>query len=79
MSRIVTIELDLRDDLAQFRLPVAVNARLRELLDRQDSGVSLKETEREEAEGLVELAELLTLLRLRAEGADRKAVAAKRR
>jgi hypothetical protein len=78
MSRIVTIELDLPDDLAQFRLPVAVNARLRELLDRQDSGVALKETEREEAEGLVELAELLTLLRLRAEGADRKAVATKR-
>jgi hypothetical protein len=74
MSQVVTIELDLPDDLAQFRLPAAVNARLRELLDRQDNGIPLKETERREADGLVELAELLTLLRLRVEGAARKAV-----
>jgi hypothetical protein len=73
MSQVVTIELELPNDLAQFRLPAAVNARLRELLDRQDSGTPLKETERREAEGLVELAELLTLLRLRADGAARRA------
>jgi hypothetical protein len=78
MSQVVTIESDLPDELAQFRLPAAVNARLRELLDRQDNGTPLKEAERREAEGLVELAELLTLLRLRAEGAARKAVAPKR-
>ena len=78
MSQVVTIELDLPDDLARFRLPAAVNARLRKLLDRQDSGIPLKETERREAEGLVELAELLTLLRLRAEGASQKAVTPKR-
>jgi hypothetical protein len=78
MSQVVTIELDLPDDLAQFRLPPAVNARLRRLLDRQESGVPLKETARREAEGLVELAELLTLLRLRAEGAALKAVAPRR-
>ena len=69
MSQVVTIELDLPDEFAQFRLPPAVNARLRQLLDRQERGVPLKEVERREAEGLVELAELLTLLRLRAEGA----------
>jgi len=74
MSQVVTIELDLPDDLAQFRLPPAVNSRLRQLLDRQEKGVPLKEAERREAEGLVELAELLTLLRLRAEGAARKGV-----
>jgi hypothetical protein len=78
MSQVVTIELELPNDLAQFRLPAAVNARLRELLDRQDSGTPLKETERREAEGLVELAELLTLLRLRADGAARRAATPRR-
>jgi hypothetical protein len=29
------------DDLARFRLPPAVNTRLQELLDRQDSGKRL--------------------------------------
>ena len=67
MSRVVAIELELPDDLATFRLPPAVNARLQALLDRQDSGIRLTEAERQEAEGLVDLAELLTLLRLRAE------------
>ena len=74
MAQVVTIELDLPADLAQFRLPPGVNARLRQLLDRQEKGVPLKDAERREAEGLVELAELLTLLRLRAEGAAVKAV-----
>jgi hypothetical protein len=78
MSQVVTIELDLPGDLAHFRLPAAVNARLSELLDRQDSGVPLTDTERQEAEGLVELAEMLTLLRLRAEGATRHATTAER-
>jgi hypothetical protein len=61
----VTIEVDLPADLAQFRLPEAVGARLTELLDRQDAGQPLTPQEREEAEGLVNLAEFLTLLRLR--------------
>jgi len=63
----LTIEVDLPDDLARFRLPDGVDARLQELLDRQDSGTPLSPQEREEAEGLVNLADLLTLLRLRAE------------
>jgi hypothetical protein len=78
MSQLVTIELDLPDELAQLQLPPAVNARLRQLLDRQENGVPLKDAERREAEGLVELAELLTLLRLRAEGAALKAVKRRR-
>ena len=49
-----------------------------QLLDRQEKGVPLKDAERREAEGLVELAELLTLLRLRAEGAALKAVKPRR-
>lgn len=63
----LTLEVDLPDDLARFRLPEAVAARLRTLLDRQDSGQPLSTQERDEAEGLVDLAEFLTLLRLRAE------------
>jgi hypothetical protein len=43
-----------------------VNDRLRELLDRQDRGGRLTAAERREAAGLVELADLLSLLRLRA-------------
>ena len=78
MSRVVAIEVELPDDLARFRLPPGVNARLQELLDRQDRGQALKEAERLEAEGLVDLAELLTLLRLRAEGAARRGSSTKR-
>ena len=63
----LTLDVDLPADLARFRLPAAVAARLRELLDRQDSGQPLTTQEREEAEGLVNLSEFLTLLRLRAE------------
>ena len=63
----LTIDIDLPDELARFRLPKAVAARLQTLLDRQDSGHPLTVAERDEADGLVNLAEFLTLLRLRAE------------
>jgi hypothetical protein len=69
MSQVVAVELEMPDDLARFQLPPAVDARLQRLLDRQDRGQVLSTEEREEAEGLVDLAELLTLLRLRAERA----------
>lgn len=61
------LEFDLPADMAQFRLPQAVAARLQTLLDRQDSGQPLTPREREEAEGLVNLSEFLALLQLRAE------------
>jgi hypothetical protein len=63
----LTLEVDLPDELAKFRLPEAVAARLQNLLDKQDSGQPLTPAERGEAEGLVNLSEFLTLLRLRAE------------
>lgn len=63
----LTLEVDLPADLALFRLPDAVAARLQSLLDRQESGQPLTAQERAEAQGLVNLAELLTLLRVRAE------------
>jgi hypothetical protein len=69
MSHVVAVELEMPDDLARFRLPAALDARLQRLLDRQDRGLVLSMEEREEAEGLVDLAEMLTLLRLRAERA----------
>ena len=40
--------------------------RLQHLLDKQDDGEALTEAERREAEGLVDLAEALTLRQLRA-------------
>jgi len=67
MSQRVTLDLDLPDDLSDFRLPAAVQRRLQFLLDRQDQGRQLTESERDEAAGLVEVAEVLTLLKLRAE------------
>jgi hypothetical protein len=63
----LTLDVELPGDLARFKLPQAVAARLQALLDRQDTGHPLTPLERQEAEGLVNLAELLTLLRLRAE------------
>lgn len=63
----LTLELDLPDDLPRLRLPKAVAARLQSLLDRQDAGQLLTTEEREEADGLVNMAEFLTLLRLRRE------------
>ena len=67
MTEPLLIELHMPDDLHHFKLPPGVQARLQELLDRQDSGHTLSEAERSEAKGLVDLAELLSLLRLRAE------------
>ena len=52
-------------ELTQFQLPEAVQSRLHQLLDRQDNGQVLTLSERQEAEGLVELSEFLSLLRLR--------------
>jgi hypothetical protein len=52
-------------ELTQFQLPPAVQDRLTFLLDCQDQGYALFSSERQEAEGLVELAEFLSLLSLR--------------
>jgi hypothetical protein len=69
MSQVVHFELEMPDEFERLCLPAAVDARLQQLLDRQDCGQVLTPGERREAEGLVSLAELLTLLRLRAERA----------
>ena len=61
MPEIVEIPLE----LTRFQLSPAVQSRLKFLLDRQDEGNSLSQAERQEAEGLVELMEFLSLLQLR--------------
>jgi hypothetical protein len=65
----VGFELHVPDDLARFALPEGVDRRLQALLDKQDRGEPLTDDERAEAEGLVDLADLLSLLKLRAVGA----------
>ena len=72
MSQHVLIELDIPSDLEKFTLPEGVNQRLQYLLDLQDQGKSLTSAERSEAEGLVELAEMLSLLKLRVQRASRE-------
>ena len=61
----MTIELP--ESLERLRLPHALDERLTWLLDRQDETGSLTPEERREAEGLVEMAELLSVLRMRAQ------------
>lgn len=67
---LIKIEVPLSTN--QFKLPKAVNNRLQQLLDRQDQGKKLSVAEREEAEGLVDLSEMLSLLRMRSERAWRE-------
>lgn len=62
----VDLEIEVPEDLARLHLPEGVDRRLQALLDKQDSGTPLTPDEQAEAEGLVDLADLLTLLRLRA-------------
>jgi hypothetical protein len=62
----VTIRIKLPESLEELHLPAGVHHRLQSLLDRQDRGAGLSPGERLEAEGLADLAELLSLLRLRA-------------
>lgn len=61
----VSFELELPTNLALLALPEGVDRRLQMLIDRQDRGESLSEEEQAEADGLVELEDLLSLLRLR--------------
>jgi len=67
MSQAIQLEIEMPGDLAKFRLPKGVAKRLQDLLDKQDSGEQLTPAEGREAEGLVDLAEVLSLLRLRAQ------------
>jgi hypothetical protein len=65
MTQAIRVEVQMPGDLARFRLPKGVQNRLQALLDKQDQGHPLTSAEKREAEGLVDLAEVLSLLRLR--------------
>ena len=65
MSQSVMVQLDLPKDWRTFRMPRGLQARLQELLDRRDEVGKLTRRERQEANALVELAEMLTLMKLR--------------
>ena len=72
MRRSVLVELDLPKDWRSFRMPPALHQRLQELLDRQDLEGRLSPRERREAAALTELVDMLSLMRLRAELAERR-------
>jgi hypothetical protein len=65
MSQAIQLKIEVSGELARFRLPKAVQKRLQNLLSKQDEGERLTLAEKREAEGLVDLAELLSLLQLR--------------
>lgn len=67
----VTVELELPEDWQALQLPEALHERLQDLLDRQDEQGGLSSQERREAETLVQLVDMLALMRLKAEAAQR--------
>ncbi len=69
-SSIVRIEMP--SSLKRYRFPKALDRRLHVLLDKQDRGEKLTPEERREAEGLVDMAELVSLLKSRVELANRR-------
>jgi hypothetical protein len=70
MSQVV-LELD-TGDWRKFRMPAALGNRLQQLLDRQDELGKLTRAERGEAKALVELSDMLSLMKLRAKRVARK-------
>ena len=67
MALTVTTKIEMPIAKASFKLPRGVDRRLRSLLDKQDKGERLTAAEKSEATGLVELSEMLTLLRLKSQ------------
>jgi|HubBroStandDraft_6_1064221.scaffolds.fasta_scaffold1994331_1 hypothetical protein len=71
----IHLEIELPRDRAGLLLPEGVDRRMQALLDKQDRGEPLTDDEAAEAEGIVELSDLLSLMRLRASGAGSAAPA----
>ena len=67
----VTVEPELPEDWHSLQLPEALHDRLQDLLDRQDEQGGLSSQERREAEAMVQLVDLLALMRLKAEAVQR--------
>jgi hypothetical protein len=72
MGHAIQVEVEMPGDLARFRLPKGVHKRLQSLLDKQDQGQALTTAEKREAEGLVDLTDVLSLLRLRSQRLSRR-------
>lgn len=72
MAQNALINVEMPLSIRQFKLPKGVDNRLQELLDRQDRGEKLTKAETKEAEGLVDLAEMLSLLRMRSQRISRE-------
>jgi len=68
----IELKIEVPELAARLHLPAGVDRRLQALLDRQDGGTPLTPDEQAEAKGLVELAELLALLRLRISESTRR-------
>jgi hypothetical protein len=68
----VTVELELPQDWSEFQVPAALQSRLTDLLDQQDKSGHLDSAERDEAQALTELVDMLALMKLRAERAARE-------
>jgi hypothetical protein len=66
----VAVELELPEDWQALQLPEALQERLQDLVDRQDEQGSLSSQERREAEAMVQLVDMLALMRLRADVAQ---------
>ena len=73
MAQRALISIEMPPSVQNFKLPKGVDKRLQNLLDRQDRGEKLTVGEKKEAEGLVDLAEMLSLLRLRSQRTFRDA------
>ena len=72
VSKTVLVEFQIPEDWARFRLPKALDRRLQELLDRQDRHGKLSPAERREAEALVGLVDMFSLIKLRARVASQR-------
>ncbi len=65
MGQSVLIELPLSKQWSRLRMPKALDRRLQDLLDKQDQQGRLSKSERSEAEALVEMSDMISLLKLR--------------
>ena len=62
-ASVIQLTLPMPAGMAKLRFPKALNGRLHHLLDEQDRKGKLTAAEKREAEALVEMATLLTILK----------------
>ena len=60
----MVVKIEIPPEWKSFRMPVPLQNRLHELLDRQDREGKLPANERREAQALADLAEMLAFLKL---------------